>query len=352
MTRRVLIARLDSVGDVVLCGPAVRAVAASPDVDEVVMLCGSRGADAARLLPGVDRVLEWDCPWIASDAPAPSRYHLSQLRAMLASAVPDAAIVLTSFHQSPLPLALELRLAGVPFIAAASVDFAGGLLDVRLRPGEDFPEDQPEPLRALRIAEAAGFTLPPDDDGRLRLRIQTPPPASIAALRHPVVVHPGASASARRWPADAHREAVRMLQAEGRDVVVTGGPAETALTAFVSGRGRAAIDLGGMTRLDDLAAVIGCAEVVVAGNTGPAHVAAALDVPVVSLFAPVVPAVRWAPYGAPHIVLGDQFAACRNSRATVCPVPGHPCLSSVSPAQVVEACDILAPLASAEEVRA
>lgn len=80
----------------------------------------------------------------------------------------------------------------------------------------------------------------------------------------------------------------------------------------------------------------GAAAVVVA-NTGPAHLAAAVGTPVVSLFAPVVPAGRWAPYGVPVALLGDQQAPCRGSRARVCPVPGHPCLSSVPSTQVVEA---------------
>jgi hypothetical protein len=37
------------------------------------------------------------------------------------------------------------------------------------------------------------------------------------------------------------------------------------------------------------------------------------------------------------VLLGDQDAPCRGSRATVCPVPGHPCLGSVTPADVVAA---------------
>jgi hypothetical protein len=57
--------------------------------------------------------------------------------------------------------------------------------------------------------------------------------------------------------------------------------------------------------------------------------------PVVSLHAPVVPAARWAPYGVPVVLLGDQEAPCRDSRARVCPVPGHPCLTSVTSDQVV-----------------
>ncbi|HET9116934.1 MAG TPA: glycosyltransferase family 9 protein, partial [Pseudonocardiaceae bacterium] len=68
MSGTVLIARLDNAGDVLLAGPAVRAVAAH--VDTVVMLTGPHGSAAAELLPGVDRVIEWCAPWIDPD-PAP-----------------------------------------------------------------------------------------------------------------------------------------------------------------------------------------------------------------------------------------------------------------------------------------
>jgi ADP-heptose:LPS heptosyltransferase len=81
---------------------------------------------------------------------------------------------------------------------------------------------------------------------------------------------------------------------------------------------------------------------VVAGNTGPAHLAAAVGAPVVSLFSPVVPAARWRPFGTRVTLLGDQDAACRDSRSRECPVPGHPCLASVTPETVVEAVVALA----------
>ena len=99
----------------------------------------------------------------------------------------------------------------------------------------------------------------------------------------------------------------------------------------------AGLDLGGRTDLATLAAVLAGAQAVVVGNTGPAHLAAAVGTPVVSLFAPVVPAIRWAPYRVPLELLGDQQAPCRLSRARICPSPGHSCLAGVSPEQVVEA---------------
>ena len=333
MTRGVLVARLDSAGDVLLAGPAVRAVAAGPRT-RVTLLCGPQGAAAGRLLPGAESVLTWAAPWIRDPPPAVTGTALAALEREVRGAGIEEAIILTSFHQSPLPLALVLRLAGVGRITGASVDYAGSLLDIRLRPGEDFPEDQPEAERALQIAAAAGYRLPDGDDGRLRLR-GTGEAGHLVGEGPYVVVHPGTAVPARAWPPLHHAAAVELLAAAGHRVIVTGGPAETRLTATVSGV--AGLDLGGRTDLPALAGVLAGASAVVVGNTGPAHLAAAVGTPVVSLFAPVVPAVRWAPYRVPLELLGDQNAPCRLSRARECPVPGHPCLSGVTPEQVVEA---------------
>ena len=86
----------------------------------------------------------------AVDRPdAPRRSTAADVAALvdrLAAARLDEAVVFTSFHQSPLPLALLLRLAGVPRITAISDDYPGSLLDVRHRvPAGDVPE----PERAL-----------------------------------------------------------------------------------------------------------------------------------------------------------------------------------------------------------
>lgn len=335
---KVLIARLDSVGDVLLCGPAVRGIAAV--ADEVWMLCGPQGAAAGKLLPGIDHVLAWSAPWITDPPPDLTQESARELLALVKGFRPDAAVILTSFHQSPLPLAMMLRLAGVPHITGASVDYAGSLLDVRLKPGEDFPEDQPEPLRALEIAEAAGFPRPADD----RLAVDIPDGDQARLLNsvphaHYTVVHPGAAVPARQWPAEHHRELVTELTRRGRSVIVTGTPGETALTAYVAGTD--GIDLGGQTTLAELARVLAGADAVVTGNTGPAHLAAAVGTKIVSLFSPVVPAIRWAPWGVPSIILGDQHAPCRGTRARTCPVPGHPCLSNVHPTDVADACEQL-----------
>ncbi len=324
---KALVTRLDSFGDVLLAGPAVRAVAARADT--VTMLVGPRGAPAARLLPDVDDILVWDAPWVGLDPPHVGR---GEVELLIDTIDADTALILTSFHQSPLPTALLLRLAGVGHIAADSEDYPGSLLDVRHHRAPHAHEAE----AALDLAEAAGF--PRVDDGRLRV---LPPPAATGATGPGpyVVLHPGASVPARAWSRERCAEAVRELAGAGHRVVVTGGPDERDLTAYVAGE--QALDLGGRTGAGELAGVLAGADAVVTGNTGPAHLAAAVGTPVVSLFAPVVPAERWRPYGVPYVLLGDQLAPCADTRARTCPVPGHPCLESVTGHDVAAAVEKL-----------
>lgn len=331
MRRRALVVRLDSVGDVLLCGPAIRAIATRADVH---LLCSPMGAPAGRLLPGVRRAYEWECPWIGNPARPVTATAVAELDDILSDAEPTEAVILTSFHQSPLPMALLLRLAGVTRITAASVDYAGSLLDVRLRPGEDFPESQSEVTRALLIAEAAGFHLPSGDDGRLAVS-GAADAAHLVGGEPYVVVHPGAAVPARTAPATRNAEIVHALVRASLRVVVTGAPGERDLTARVAGD--LALDVGGLTDLAALAGVLGRAEAVVVGNTGAAHLAAAVGTPVVSLFSPVVDERCWRPFGVPTVLLGRMDTACAGTRARECPAPGHPCLAEVDPQQVVDA---------------
>lgn len=326
---RTLVVRLDSAGDVLLAGPAVRAVAA--DSSWTAVLCGPQGAPAARLLPGVDEVLVYEAPWVGLEPPPLTPDGVARLVETVAAGRFDRALVLVSYHQSPLPAALLLRLAGVPWIGADSEDYPGALLDLRHRRGDVRHEAE----AALDLARAAGFRLPPGDDGRLRVG-PVPDTTRLTGDGRYVVLHPGAAVPARAWSPERAARAAAALHEAGHRVVVTGGPAERALTARVAGRH--GLDLGGATGgLDDLAGVLARADAVVTGNTGPAHLAAAVGAPVVCLFAPVVPAERWRPYGVPHVLLGDQRAACATTRARVCPVAGHPCLDGVGDAEVIAA---------------
>jgi len=332
---RVLLVRQDNDGDVLLAGPALRALAAG--AEHVTLLCGPRGRAAAELLPGVDAVMVWRAPWIDPEPLPVNPEDVARIQAELRAGAFAEAIVLTSFHQSPLPMALVLRLAGVPTVAAISEDYPGSLLDVRHR----VPDDLHEVQRGLSLVSTLGYALPAGDHGELRVRRRAG--AHPPQLEPYVVVHPGASVPARAWEPAQNALLVEALRAEGRSVVVTGSPGERALTAGVAGPPRAGVtDLGGRTDLAGLAEVLAGAEAVVVGNTGPAHLAAAVGTPVISLFAPTVPAARWRPWAVAHELLFREVP-CAGCRARVCPFEDHPCLGGVSVDEVVHALERLAP---------
>lgn len=321
-----------------LAGPAIRAVASA--ARQVTVLCGPAGREAASLLPGVDRILQHRAEWIVPD-PAPlDPAATCDLVERVVQLAPDEAIVLTSFHQSALPLALLLRLAGVPVVAAISDEYPGSLLDVR----HHVPDDLHEVERSLSLVATLGYHLPAGDDGRLLVDV----PGTAGRLpvelwgRRFVVVHPGASVPARRWPADAFRRLVEQLARRGIGVAVTGSEPERSLTAFVAGDGLpGVVDLGGRASLGGLAALLRDAAAAVVANTGPAHLAAAVGTPVVSLFAATVPSARWRPWQVPSVVLGNEAVPCAGCRAKVCAVAGHPCLDTVAVGEVLEALDHL-----------
>lgn len=284
--------RFGGMGDVLLAGPCVRAVSRHAEV--VVLLVDRRGRAAAELLPGVDDVIEWQ-----------------------GGAGHDTADALTKVRAGGFDQALLLT-----------------------RPAESALPAEPESERLLSLSRAVGFSLPATDDHRLAVRL---PRAVDPGLGPPdyVVVHPGAGAFARRPSIARWSAIVRLLDLEGYRVVVTGSPAERDLTTWVAGD--RAMNLGGRTTLPELTAVLAGAGALIAPNTGPAHLAAAVGTPVVSIFAPTEPAARWAPFGVATAVLGDQQAPCRDSHARICPVDGHPCLESVTPHDVLNAVQRVAP---------
>ncbi len=243
MTGRVLVARLDNIGDVLLAGPAVRAVAAH--ADHVVLLAGPRGRAGAELLPGVDEIVEWCAPWIDPEPPALTEASVDALVKQIRDLRLDAAFVLTSFHQSPLPLALVLRLAGVPWIGAISDDYPGSLLDLRHRVDDALPEAE----RALSLAHAAGFPLPEGDDGALAVRHPLPDTRALTGPDPFVVVHPAASVPARQPTEERTAGIVAALVDAGHRVIVTGAPAERDLTARVTAEAAALL----RTYFDDVA---------------------------------------------------------------------------------------------------
>lgn len=131
-----------------------------------------------------------------------------------------------------------------------------------------------------------------------------------------VVIHPGASAPARQWPPDRFAAVAAALREEGHEIRITGSPGEFDLghaVARAAGLPRTAV-VSGLLDLPALTALISDSRLVICGDTGLAHLAAATGTASVVLFGPTSPR-QWGPRGpAPHAALwsgrtGDPHAA-------------------------------------------
>jgi lipopolysaccharide heptosyltransferase II len=341
--RNILAVRMDAMGDVLMTTPALRAIRATAREARLTLLTSSAGAAVARHVPEIDEVIAWDPPWMKAprqdvDAAADLGF-IERLR----DGRYDAAIVFTVHTQSPLPAALTCHLSGIPRCLAHCRENPYGLVS------DWVPEPEPdEPIRhevtrQLDLVRHVGYVT---EDDHLSFRV---PPAAMRRVRDEVipvagiplggpwaVLHPGASAPSRRYPPEGFAAAAgRLVREDAWTIVLTGGPDERELADEVArAMDATSINLAGALSLGELGALLAVAPILIANNSGPAHLAAALGTPVVDLYA--LTNVQHAPWQVPHRILNVDVP-CRGCRRSVCPLGHHRCLTGVHPDEVVGA---------------
>ncbi len=150
-----------------------------------------------------------------------------------------------------------------------------------------------------------------------------------------VLINPGAGWGAKRWPLEKYAVIARGLIERGCHVLVNAGPGEEPYAEALSqATGGAAIPLN--CSLAQLIAVTRRVALVIAGDTGPLHLACALGRPVVGIYGPTDPA-RNGPYGTSFKVLRSPMSR-RDHRRRASPEAG---LLSIQPDDVLRAAEAL-----------
>ena len=189
----------------------------------------------------------------------------------------------------------------------------------------------------LKFADALGL---PDDGVHFDLRLRPEEEQQVETLLAGTIRPFAAFFLGSRWPSrfwfpQATAEVARVLQQEyGMGIVLVGGPSEVAFAQQVSeAMGTAVTNLSGKTSLCDLIGVFSHARFALGPDSGPMHIAAATDIPVISLWGATSP-LRSAPWGSKAFVIRGE-AACSPCYVRRCPI-GRACMRRITPGQVLE----------------
>jgi len=279
-------------GDILVAAPALKGLARTFDDHAVVFAGPAWLVPIARLVPGIRALL----PTKGLDDPLAIEPGLVDIAANLHGNGPESRGLIAALN------AREV-------IQHAPGDGMKGV--IRRDPREpEWLDGIHERTRWVRLVNAFGVDARDTDVGILTP--SAPPLASDA-----VVIHVGAFYGSRQWPVDRFAVVARARAAEGDTVVITGGEADRERARAVvraSGLPAEAM-LAGRLALDELAALIAAARLVITADTGAAHLASAYGTPSVVIFGPA-PVEEWGPPPGPHIALtnaslrrGETFAS-------------------------------------------
>src|SRR5512140_929377 len=123
---RLLVIRLDNIGDVVMLGPALRSLRAARPLAHITLLASPAGNQVAPLLPWINKTIPWRASWQNISAHASTEPQKEwELANLLSAGHYDAAFIFTSFSQSPYPPAFACYMAGIPVRIGQSREFGG-----------------------------------------------------------------------------------------------------------------------------------------------------------------------------------------------------------------------------------
>ena len=338
--KNILAVRLDNIGDIVMLGPALRAVKETSPQARLTLLASPAGSMAVPLLPWIDDVITWRPVWQDVGGrmlfdPARER----ELIDMLAKRAFDAALIFTSFSQTPHTPGYVCYLAGIPLRAGESKEFGGSTLSTEL---QGSPDELHQVERNLRLVEELGFVV---RDRGLLLAIPEEARQAVPLLLERVgldpdapflLVHPGASAQARRYPVERFGIVARLLSRRGWPILVTGVEREALLLAELMQHAPDARCLVGGTTLAEYAALVERAALVICNDTLPMHLADAVGTPEVVLFSGTDYEEQWRPRATVHRLL-RRPTSCHPCYLFECPI-GLACLD-ISPEEVVKNCE-------------
>ena len=333
---RICLVKLSALGDVIHALPVARALRRARPGAHITWVAESREAALLRDHPDVDRVLAVDTRrWRQARRPDSAAHALRECRAALRALRQggfDAALDVQGLMKSALFVRATRAPLRVGFTAARCREPLAALATTtRVRPpaaARHVVEQNLALLGPLGVhGPAAEFHVPARAAAAARVDAFLRERGLAAAGPGLVAIVPGAGRAEKRWPVERFRALAHALATgPGAGVVAVWGPGEETLARGIVSERPGAV-LAPPTDLDELGELLRRCRLVIAGDTGPLHLAAALGTTCLGLFGPTR-GERNGPYGARHRVVQSPDATMsgiaeetvlRAARELLCP---------------------------------
>ena len=337
--RKIAIFRALYLGDLLLAVPALRSIRAGFPGAEITLIGLSWAASFARRFSRyIDRFVEFvGYPGI-QEVDADREKRDAALEEQRAYGY-DLVIQMHGSGQVSDEFALALN-------GQVTVGYYEDTPPVGLTMGMPYPEDEPEILRNLGLARLLGC---PNLDPELEFPLFHEDRCEAARLlrglartTHPWIgLHAGAKSPSRCWPAEYFaRVADHFAQRFNAQIILTGSTIDESTVRNVAERMTTRpLNVVGQTTPGGLGALISELDLFISNDTGPAHIANAVDTPGITIFGPVDPR-RWAALDQSRHPFVWQQVSCSPCKYSECPID-HRCLRWMTPDRVIEVAEEL-----------
>jgi O-antigen biosynthesis protein len=340
--RRVIVLKLDHIGDFILAVPALQRLQSYfPEADLYLLTQPESRALAETFVTSVKEVINFQLFHTRSGLGKLDSWeaNFADLEPRLSSYHFDLAIDMRKYPDTR-PL---LRRTGARWLAGYD---RGGLfpwLDIALEwEGDEKLIDKRSHIGddLCRLVDAVALAAV-----RERKILQTPSLAvsSLPSSRRVVCIHPGVGTETRQWPAEYFALLIDLLITNHNvAVLLIGGADEADIAEEVLQKAncRASVrSLVGATKISDLPALLSSAALYVGNNSGPKHIAAGLGVPTIGIHSGIVDAREWGPIGPNAVAIRRDMTCspCYLAKKEQCP-RGLACLTELQPTMVYEVC--------------
>lgn len=314
--KNILVVRADNMGDVLMSSPAIRALKESIGC-KITLLTSSAGALIAPYIDCIDELIKVDLPWIKSDQ---TPEVLPRIIQKLQEYNFDAVVIFTVFSQNPLPAALLMYMAGIPLSLAYCRENPYHLLSDWIPDKEPYDEIKHQVIRDLQLVGSIGCSVKSDS-----INIQIASDAFqkvnqkissfLLSSNGYVIFHPGVSEEKRQYPVELWIDLCQKFFKEFHlPILLTGSASESVICNEIAhAAGSFVHSCAGMFSIPEFIALLDQSALVVSVNTGTIHICAAIEKPVIVLYADTNP--QHTPWKVPSKVFVfpvDQASRSKN----------------------------------------